>query len=178
MYLFWWLVSPHSGLNWPIPGLQPPNPSLTRKGKGIAPLSAFRPYPARWPHGERNQEACSAGGQTGQQEAEARTGAGKAAAPTPASQHSRTGGWGWKRELVLIGTRRGCGLALRSRHREDDASQVAGGTGNDLPREQNLGSLTAALPSPSAPFPGSGPPGASPPGLRRSSPAPTACRPG
>lgn len=83
MYLFWWLVSPHSGLNWPIPGLQPPNPSLTRKGKGIAPLSAFRPYPARWPHGERNQEACSAGGQTGQQEAEARTGAGKAAARGP-----------------------------------------------------------------------------------------------
>lgn len=140
---------PAPAVNRAIPWLPQP-----RKGKGIAPLSASRPYPVGRPLGEGGQGAGGTGQQQGA-EAGAGTRAGQAAAPIPRCSRApcrscRPGGWGWKRELVFPGAQGRYGPAWRPR--KGEGQHVVAGRARDPPCEQDPGSLTA--PSPCAPFPG------------------------
>lgn len=146
-------------------GLQLPNPSLTRKRKGITSLSAFRPDTARWSHGQTGPAHLQRGLTTGSRGRDM-AGAGQAAGPHPRSAaEPRAGpavlgdgaGSGSPSSRALSATParpcgRGRGKTRRGRRRRHRRG---------LSLEQAPGSLTAAAPSPSAPFPGPGPPGAS-----------------
>lgn len=111
-------------MNRTIPGLQPPNPCLTRKGKEIVPLG-LPISPKRLASGRGGQGARSA--DTQEAEAETGTGEGQAAAPTRGCSRAprwlrRAGGWGGKLGLVFQSAQSRCGPAVRPRQGERKGS--------------------------------------------------------
>lgn len=124
MMCMFWLVSPDPGVKRTIPGLQLPNPSLTPVKGWESPLS--RPSDHTKPAGLLAKGARGPAAQADNRKPRPGPGLerGRPRPPPPRCSTAprrprRTGGWGWKRELVLPGTQRRCGLALRPRQRKD-----------------------------------------------------------
>lgn len=167
MMCMFWLVSPDPGVNKSIPGLQLPNPSLTPVKGWESPLS--RPSDHTKPAGLL---AKGAGGLQRRLTTGSRgrdrdwSGAGRGSHPRAAAQ-PRAG-------PAVLGDGAGSGSSSyralsaaaawpcdRGKGKTHRRRRGRGSTERGLSCEQNPGSLTAAAPSPSAPFPDPTPPGAS-----------------